>query len=232
LIWHDGAGNGVRKVSPPNLDNAITTVNIIQSNGNILNAITQPFTYSITGNIIHRDYVTKNGPINPNTVPTQTGTVNDINTILYSDSHNTFGTNTSVITQGTTVTTRVASNSSIQLTPLLQSMAAGKTVTHEAPGCPGGISTNVYSVDGQTVTNLNCGGEIRTNVPLSDTPGIIQSTSNGGTNPDHSVILVGLDGPSIAPGSTFVVLTLNRGLNPDGSHSFPAYTRMKILAVN
>ena len=48
---------------------------------------------------------------------------------------------------------------------------------------------------------------------------------------DGSIILVGLDGPSVAVGSTFVVLTLNRGLNPDGSHSFLAWDRMKILAV-
>ena len=52
------------------------------------------------------------------------------------------------------------------------------------------------------------------------------SSSTGGVQPDGSIILLGLDGPSVAVGSTLVVLTLN-----SGGGDFPATGRMKILAV-
>jgi hypothetical protein len=223
--WYDGAGNAIRKVSPGNLDTQITTANIASSGGNVLCSITQPATYTIAANVVSKNYVIKDSTC------TQTGTISDTTTVAYADDHGSFFSGTSVVTSGVNTINRVYSGSSVKLTPLTPSMVAGKSVTFEAPGCPNGTSTNTFSPDGVTMTNANCGGEVRTNTALTDVPGIIRSMSTGGTNPDQSVILIGLDGPSVAVGSTFVVLTLNRGLNPDGSHSFPAWGRMKILAV-
>jgi hypothetical protein len=216
FTWFDGSGGGKRFVSPGNLTTAITTSNVATAIGNV----TQPLTYTISNNV-----VSKTMTINNNGNPV--GSISDANTIAYTDDHGSFfsGNSTKTITSTGVTTTNVYSGSSIRLTPLTPSMVAGKTLTLEAAGCPNGISINTYSADGSTATNTNCGGEVRTNV-TSSIPGIVMSSSTAGTNPDGSIILVGLDGPGVAVGSTFVVLTLN-----SGGGDFPAWGRMKILAV-
>lgn len=222
FTWFDGVGNGVRKVSPGNLTTQITTTNVTSSGGSVFCPITQPFTYTIAGNVVSKTNTINNSSCTP------VGSISDANTIAYADDHGSFfsGNSTKTITSTGATTTNVYSGATIRLTPLTAAMLANKTITLEAPGCASGTSINVYSADGLSSTNTNCGGEVRTNVALTDVPGIIRSTSTGGTNPDGSIILVGLDGPSVAVGSTFVVLTLN-----SGNGDFPAWGRMKILAV-
>lgn len=224
ISWFDGNGVGKRFVSPSSLS-TITTANVATAIGNV----TQPFTYSITNNVL-----SKNTTINNN--GSAVGSISDANTIQYVDDHGTFfsGTSTKTIISTGVTTANSYSGSTIRLTPLTTAMVAGKTLTLEAPACPNGISINTYSADGTSSQNTNCGplngtaprtGEIRTYTP-SSIPGIVLSQSTGGVAPDGSIILVGLDGDSVKVGSTFVILTLN-----SGGGDFPAWGRMKILAV-
>jgi len=222
IVWFDGNGNGKRFVKPANLTTTITIANVLSTIG----SVTQPFTYSISGNVVSKAVTINNG------AGSAVGSINDATTIQYTDDHGAFysGTSTKTPLAGLP-TTNSYSGSNIRLTPLTASMLAGKTLTLEAPGCPNGVSIDTYSADGTTAQNTNCGpgggiGEIRTNV-ASSIPGIVQSSSTGGTAPDQSIILVGLDGASVSVGSALVILTLN-----SGGGDFPAWGRMKIVAVN
>ncbi len=228
ITWFDGNGVGRRFVSPNVGLKTITTTNI----ANYVGSFTQPFNYSISGNV-----VSKNTTINNVAGTTAVGSISDTNTIAYTDDHGSFfsGASTKTITSPSSTTTNVYSGSNIRLTPLTLSMLAGKTLTLAGAGCPNGITTNIFSSDALFVQNTNCGpnggtGEIRTNAP-SSIPGILMSSSTGGVQPDGSIILIGLDGPSVAVGSTLVVLTLNDGTVGANGPDFPATGRMKILAV-
>jgi hypothetical protein len=220
ISWFDGAGVGKRFVVPSNLS-SITTANLSTAIGNV----TQPFTYSISGNVVNKTYTINNAG-------SAVGGIDDATTITYTDDHGSFfsGSSMKTITATGVTTTSTYSGSNIKLTPLTASMVAGKTITFETPGCPTGASTNVFSADGTSSQNTNCGpgggtGEIRT-YTNSSIPGIVLSQSTAGVAPDGSIVLMGLDGDSLKVGSTLVILALN-----SGGGDVPAWGRMKILAV-
>jgi hypothetical protein len=231
LTWFDGSGAGKRFVSPGVGLRTISATNIASNAG----SFTQSLTYSVKGNVVSRNVTLTNA-----LGTTNIGSITDTITIQYSDSSSSFfaGNSTRTITAGPTVTNNAYSGSSVTLTPLTPltpAMFAGKTITLSAPGCPLRFTTNVFSADGSSMQNLNCGpqggtGEVRTFI-ASSIPGVIQSTSTGGVAPDGSIVMVGLDGPSLTAGSSLVLITINQGQNADGSSSFPASGRMNILSV-
>lgn len=218
ILYFDGSGTGTRFVKPASLT-TITTANLATAIGNI----TQPFTYSISGNVVSKDIT-----INNNGSPV--GSISDSTTIQYVDDHGAFFSGSSTKTVSATITNSTYTGSNISLTPLTLAMLAGKSVTLEAPDCAGGKAVMTFSADGTTAPS-DCGGT--QTFADSSVPGILLATSALGVQAgnDGSILLLGLDGATVSAGSAFAVITLNNGDTGSGP-DYPAWLRWKILSVN
>jgi phage baseplate assembly protein gpV len=236
FVYYDGSGHGVkvRSISAAQSLNPITsaltaiTPNIQNYSGPLETAEQLNFSYAVNGNVVNKTVDLKTSANVAN------GTQSDSTTVVYDDGHGAFYTGTySKNYPNGAVDNGTYTGSNIRLTPLTLAMLAGRTISLAAPGCPNGVTTLIFNSTGTQGTSSNCGGEIATFAAATNVPGLLIKTSplSVGSVNDGSILYMGLDGLSVAVGSSLVFVTANNGYVQSNGADYPAWGTFPIVSV-